>query len=41
MSIFGEGVKDFEPCMGHGITGSSLVLGPFIIMSRSFLVWQR
>ncbi len=40
MSIFNEEVKDFEPCMGHGIKGSSLVLGPFIILSRSFLVWQ-
>ncbi len=43
MSIFdeGEGVKDFEPCMGHGIKGSSLVLGPFIILSHHFLVWWR
>jgi hypothetical protein len=34
--IFGEGVKDFEPCMGHGIKGPGKMLGLFINPARRF-----
>ncbi|MFQ5657476.1 MAG: hypothetical protein ACE5G5_08055, partial [Candidatus Methylomirabilales bacterium] len=34
--IFGEGVEDFEPCMGHGIKGPGKMLGLFINLGCLF-----